>query len=274
MLPAATPSVPGPIIRRICAVRGRLKSRPAGSGILRGAAPATGSRSARGRRAACRWRSPGSAASPRRHQRHERDRAEDRRHVEHRRRQRRDEEPAQRVQHPHHRDGDGHDGQERQHDAVSVVVSSSLPGTSANLGAMSVGDRPAKTIPEHDEMPVMTSSALMTLRRAARRLLRPLRQLAGERGHERRRHRALGEQVAQQVGNPEGDVVGVHRSAGAEVGGEHAFAGDAEDPAGQGGDADEARGTGRRELIEGLQRTACHTRPRRGACRTVRFRKF
>ena len=45
---------------------------------------------------------------------------------------------------------------------VSSVVSSSLPGTSANSGAMSAVIGPAKRMPRTDNVPVMTSSALMT----------------------------------------------------------------------------------------------------------------
>ena len=45
---------------------------------------------------------------------------------------------------------------------VSCVVSSSLPGTSANSEAMSAVIGPANTMARRDSVPVMTSSALMT----------------------------------------------------------------------------------------------------------------
>jgi acetaldehyde dehydrogenase (acetylating) len=45
---------------------------------------------------------------------------------------------------------------------VSSVVSSSLPGTRANLGAISEVMGPANTIPAIANVPVMTSSALIT----------------------------------------------------------------------------------------------------------------
>ncbi len=45
---------------------------------------------------------------------------------------------------------------------VSCVVSSSLPGTSANSEAMSAVIGPAKTMARRDNVPVMTSNALMT----------------------------------------------------------------------------------------------------------------
>jgi hypothetical protein len=83
--------------------------------------------------------------------------------------------------------------------------------------------------------PVTTINALTTWL-----LLAGRRQMAGERRDERRAHRAFGKQVAQQIGNPEGDLVGVSRETGAKVRGDHLLADNAENSAGDG------RGTGRR----------------------------
>ena len=91
--------------------------------------------------------------------------------------------------------------------------------------------------------------------------------------NERRCHGPLGKEVPEEIGNPERDVVGVHRRARAEVGGENGFAGDGEDPAGEGGETDEARGSGQARAHRTLE--AYHTHSG-GAwrVRTVRIRKF
>ena len=61
------------------------------------------------------------------------------------------------------------------------------------------------------------------------------RQVTGEGRHERGAHRAFGEEIAHEVGNPERDDERVHLVAGAEERGEHLVADEAEDAAGQRG---------------------------------------
>ena len=74
------------------------------------------------------------------------------------------------------------------------------------------------------------------------RVIEPLLgQRARERWHERSRHGTFGKQIAQQIGNSERDVEGVHRRARPEHRREHGFTSDAEEPAGHRRDADEAR---------------------------------
>ena len=68
------------------------------------------------------------------------------------------------------------------------------------------------------------------------------REVARERRHERGAHRAFGEEVAHQVGNAEGDEVGVHLVARAEQRGEHLLAHEAEEAAGERGGAGETCG--------------------------------
>ena len=61
-------------------------------------------------------------------------------------------------------------------------------------------------------------------------------QVSGEGGDERRRHRALGEQIPDQVGDAEGDVEGVHLIARAEEPGVDDVPGQTQDAAHHRGD--------------------------------------
>ena len=69
---------------------------------------------------------------------------------------------------------------------------------------------------------------------------------AGEGRNERRRHRALGKEVTDEVGDSECDVERVHvrRGRGAEHPCQHNLPGDPEEPARHRRDADQARGPG------------------------------
>jgi hypothetical protein len=70
------------------------------------------------------------------------------------------------------------------------------------------------------------------------------RQVVRERRHERRAHRPFSKQVAEQIGNAEGDVVGVHRDVvrRSEQRGKDLLADQSEDAAGHGGSAGRCRG--------------------------------
>ena len=115
---------------------------------------------------------------------------------------------------------------------VSTTVSSIFPGTAAKSPASSITNGWANTMPATTMTRSTTSSALTTLlpSRHAARLPSRVR-LAREGRHERRAHRALREQVADEVRDAERDVEGVHGVAGAEQVGHHLLAREAEDAA-------------------------------------------
>ena len=151
---------------------------------------------------------------------------------------------------------------------VSCVVSSSLPSYDANppaaaVGApnprirsalsriepdaISVGNRRGEHDPEHDdhaghdEERVDDQVAQAPGGVAAARLQRPR-----ERRNEGRRHGAFREEIADEIGNAEGDVERIHRRRRgcAEERREDGFADDAQQAARHGGDTDEARRPG------------------------------
>ena len=212
-------------------------------------------------------RDPGDLrqAEPR-HRRHQREAGEDRRDVEHRRRQRRDEEASQRVEHPHHRHGNRDGREEGHHDlrqprrqlelALDVgeagLRRTSKPSSCSGHDVRSpvvirlvIGA--AKRMPRSDRTTVTRSSALMTRLPSRQAASRPrLFKRSRERRDEGGGHRAFGEEVADEVRHPEGDVERVHGGAGgrAENPRQRRFTSDAEQPAAHRGDADHARGAG------------------------------
>ena len=179
------------------------------------------------------------------HQWHEQDRAQDARDVEHRGRQRGHEEPVQRVQHPHERGGYRHERQERQHDPgeedsqlqlawyLAVIVREHGHERLCEQQACAHHER------RHDEERVDDVVA-----QAPRGGAPFASEIPRERRDERRAHRAFREEVSHQVRNPERDVVGVDRVAGAEQVRHDLIAHEAEHAARHRGDANNARRSG------------------------------
>src|SRR5438046_236696 len=71
--------------------------------------------------------------------------------------------------------------------------------------------------------------------------MRAASQILAEDRNECRGHRAFGEQLPQKAWNPIGDEEGISGRTGAEQSGKHDVADEAEDPAGEGSDPDDAR---------------------------------
>ena len=128
---------------------------------------------------------------------------------------------------------------------VSHTVSSNLPGTCAKSAANARVIGSAKTMPT-------TAIRTVTIRRAVMARLPSVQarvaavafEGAAERRHEGGRHRALREEIADEVRQPERHVEGVHLVAGAECMREHLLAHQPQDPAGHRRAAGKARGTG------------------------------
>ena len=181
----------------------------------------------------CSDRHRGNRGQPEaRHERHEHQRAGNDRHVEHRGRQRRDEEPMKRVEHSHERGGKRHEREEREHEARQGHRELELAGDAAVRRGEEIDQRVREHDPkDHEAGRDDNQSVDDVVSEPPRGLSAVGRQTARERWHERAAHRALGKQVAHEVGNAEGDVVRVHRIACAEERGQHLFADHAQNAA-------------------------------------------
>ena len=128
---------------------------------------------------------------------------------------------------------------------VMSVVSSSLPGTSAKPGARirtitGRGQDPDQADPgNHDEQEVDDQVGQAERGGGSIAFLN-----ARQRRHERGAHRAFREQVPEQVGYAEGDLEGVDREAGAELGREDLLADQPEKAAQERGRRDHPRRAG------------------------------
>ena len=124
-------------------------------------------------------------------------------------------------------------------------VSSALPGTLSNPGAMMPTINGVARMPAMTTTPTMTSRALRTRfpsRNAC--LLVLVDEVIGEHGDEGRRKCPFGEEVAEEVGDPEGGDERVRGEPGAEKVGEDLLADEAEQPGNESRGADEGRGPG------------------------------
>ena len=171
----------------------------------------------------------------------------------------------QRVEHPHARGGHRHEREKRQHDSRQEHRQLELAGDAAVRAGEQLHERLREHDSEDDEEAGDDDQAVDdVVGEAPRGLLARGREMPRERRHEGAAHGALGKQVAHEVGNAIGDVVRVHRVAGAEERRQHLFADDAEDAArhrrsaGRRGGTREGRG-GRRG---GVRRQACGGPPR------------
>ena len=124
---------------------------------------------------------------------------------------------------------------------VSSMVSSALPGTAKKPGASSrtISGVNIQAIIEIAVMKV-TIKCGDAIRQPERFLFAFLLQGLGESRDERRRQRALGEQVAQQIGHAKRGEKGVVLQAGAEQAGEDLVAHQTEHAARHHGEADDA----------------------------------
>ena len=139
---------------------------------------------------------------------------------------------------------------------VSRTVNASLPGTAAYSGASARASAGANSQPATTHINVTTSSALITRLPSRHALSRDAeRELSREGGHERRAHRAFGEEIPQQVGDSERHVEGVHLIARAEERSQDDPARDTQHPARQGGRADETGGPCETCAHAGAERT-------------------
>ena len=157
---------------------------------------------------------------------------------------------------------------------VSRTVSSNLPGTCAKSAANARVIGSAKTMPSDgdqdgdDQQGGDGAAAERPGRLAAVTFER-----TAERGHEGGRHRALREEIANEVRQPERHVEGVHLVAGAEGVREHLLAHQPQDPARHRRAAGEAGGTGQGRAGRRRHRDiiACGRSPNRpGAARFSR----
>ena len=173
------------------------------------------------------------------HQRNERERTDDRHHVEHRRRERRDEVVMERVQHAHERGGQRDQRQRGHHDARELNRQREFgrfgrvllrgKGEDQRLGEHDSENHQAAG---HDDERIDDVIA-----QPPRRLFAGQREISRERGHEGRAHRAFGKQIPEEVGNAECDVIRVSRGAGPEERRDDLLADDAEDAARHRGDS-------------------------------------
>ena len=179
-----------------------------------------------------------------RHQRDQQRPSRDDADVVHRRREGRHEEAVQGVQHPHHRGGDRNEGQDREQDARELHGQFELAGHVRVVA----GERAHQRLREedagdHDGAGRRDQRVDRLVAEQEGRTPAVLRQAPHERRHERRAHRAFGEQVAHQVRDAGRHVEGVHRVPGAEAVGEDLVADQAEKAAGERRRADDARGS-------------------------------
>ena len=189
-----------------------------------------------------REREHGRLAQPRK-KRREQDRADDARDVEDRGRGRRDEEPSIGVEDTHHHGGERHEEQERRHHPRHRRRQLDLAGRSEKARRERENDRPRKEQDqdredrEHDQQRIDHA-----VREPPGLPLSRLHAHAREGRDERRREGALGEQVPQEVRDPERDVEGVGLHSRAEQMRDDHLPTEAEDPADERRDGDGHRG--------------------------------
>ena len=136
---------------------------------------------------------------------------------------------------------------------VRCTVSSNLPGTAANSAANRRTSGSANTMPSDDE------HAGDEQQRVDHRVGEVPRAVAAVQGElpregrdERRAHGAFGEQVADEVGDAEGDAKRVRGVAGAEVVGEHLIPHQPENAAGHRGQPEDPGGAGQAWVESGI----------------------
>jgi hypothetical protein len=175
----------------------------------------------------------------RRHQRDDSECARNRDHVEHGRRERRNEVVPQRVEHAHERRREGNERQGRQHDARQLNREREL----AWCGLEACGrEQTHQRVREDDTQEHQDTSDhdervhQMVAQPPGGRLARTC-QVIGEGRYEGSAHRTLGEQIPEQIGYANRDVVGVHGRARAEERGEDRIATQSQHATGHGGRA-------------------------------------
>jgi undecaprenyl-diphosphatase len=196
--------------------------------------------------------------------RNQADAGDDHAQVEERRRQRRHRERSARVEHPHRRRRQRNARQERQHDAGQEHGQLVLARDAREAGREH-GDQPGReqVADEADHRQHQQQRRHELAAEVPRLAFAAAREHAGERGHERRGHGAFGEQVAQQVGQPESDVEGVGRESGAEERRHHLLADESEDTRQHGRRADDAGATRDLQLLAHARVSAFGTRAAR-----------
>ena len=148
---------------------------------------------------------------------------------------------------------------------VSRMVSSSLPGTRLKSAAYAVTSGRGEDDAGGDERGGDDEQRVeQVVAQTPRVVFAVEREPARERRHERGAHGAFREQVANEVRDAERHDEGVHVVAGAEDGGEHLIAQQAENAAGECGGAGQAGGTRkqrrtRRRQAPSLRRTSSLT---------------
>ena len=170
------------------------------------------------------------------------DAANDRDDVEHCRGRGRHAEHESRVQHPHHRGGQRDEEDEGEEDAGELNRQLEL---SRHVMETEVGDlydeRRAGDGHNAQDPHQEDHGGQDQICQFPGRPLSIVLPGAGEEGGEGNRQRPLGEHVAQQIGDAEGRDIDVQQLAGAEHGGEHHLAHQAEQARCDDGDTDDPR---------------------------------
>ena len=143
----------------------------------------------------------------RRHDRHENQRADDRRDIEHRGRERRHEVVVQGVEHAHRHGRDRHHHQERQHHAREQDRELQLARHARVIAGVQRDERTREDEPGGDERERRDQERVQhVVGETPRGGPAVERQMAREGRDERGAHGALREEIADEIRNPERDV--------------------------------------------------------------------